>query len=504
MSRYVIGLDQSTSGTTVVLVDRDGRVLATAFEPVARHTPRDGWVEQDADELWTATRRALHSVVLDLRLAPDDVEAIGIANQRETTVMWERHTGRPVGRAIGWQDRRTRDFCTGMPQSKRLELADRTGMNVVPNAAGTKLQWLLTHDRQVQSGVASGRLLFGTVDSWLVWNLSGGSAHITDHSNASVTLLQDARSLAWSPEALDLLRIPRAVLPDLRSSCEVYALTSPEQFLGACVPISACLGDQQAALLGQGCISPGMAKNTYGAGSFMVLNTGRRYLPPDHGTFSPVVWSMDSTVNYGIEAMRDESGAVLRWLRDGLGVIGDLREVEGLARQVPDAGGLHFVPHSPLGGVDSDARTGGLLGLGDRSTKAHVARAALESIAFQTRDAFEMINHTSGKAPEVLRVDGGGARNDFLMQFQADILGIPVERPYVTATTPLGAAYAAGLAVGYWDSIEETASMWRLEHRFEPQLADWRRDQLYADWLDAVSSISGFLDPSNSGQESQL
>lgn len=489
MSRYVIGVDQSTSGTTAVLLDAQGSVQASTYEAVSRFTPQDGWIELDPTELWLATRRALRNVVHDGRVSPEDVEAIGIANQRETLVVWDRYTGEPLGRAIGWQDRRTQEICDELDAAQREVLTDETGMIVVPNAAALKIYWLLTNDRGVQRGIAAGNLVFGTVDSWLIWKLSGGRVHVTDHSNASVTLLQDARTLTYSQDVLELFAIPRRALPDLRSSSEVYALTSPEQFLGASVPIGSCIGDQQAATLGQGCTAAGMAKNTYGAGSFMLLNVGDRYIAPDHGTFSPVLWSVDGAASYGIEAMSDDSGAVLNWLRDGLGIITDLREAEGLARQVPDTGGLHFVPTMGAGAAAGTPGHGGgiLMGLTHRSSKQHIARAALEAIAYQARDAFEAICRTSGTVPDVLRVDGGGARNDFLMQFQADILGIPVERPVTLSTTPVGAAYLAGLAVGFWDSLDEVSAMWRCDRRFEPQSTDAHRDALYGGWLQALA-----------------
>jgi len=493
MSRYIIGIDQSTSGTTALLIDEAGQVAASTYQPVARFTPRPGWVEQDPVELWLSTRRALRIVVEDARISPDDVEAIGIANQRETMVVWDRNTGEPVGRAIGWQDRRTLDFCETRSDEERSFLEAETGMSLVPNAAGPKINWLLENDRSVQRGMAAGDLLCGTVDSWVIWNLSGRDAHITDHSNASVTLLQNARTLTYSDRALEALGIPRDTLPDLRSSSEIYATTAPEHFLGSRVPIAGCIGDQQASLLGQSCVTVGMAKNTYGAGSFMILNVGDQYLMPNQGTFSPILWSIDGAVSYGVEFMTDDAGSVLNWLRDGLGIINNARDAEALAGQVPDTGGLYFV--STLGrpgASEASVHTGGILmGLNHQSTRHHIARAALEAIAFQTRDALEAIRSTAGIVPAVLRVDGGGARNDFLMQFQADILGIPVERPVNLDTTPLGAAHLAGVAVGFWDSLAEASATWRQERLFEPKLTSERREARYAEWLEARSFTTG-------------
>ncbi|GAA0991020.1 FGGY family carbohydrate kinase [Subtercola frigoramans] len=500
MSRYIIGVDQSTSGTTVILIDDAGEVVAVRKLAIKRYTPQLGWVEQDATEIWLATRSALRAVIQDARVSPDEIESIGIANQRETIVVWDRHTGEPSGRAIGWQDRRTLEFCEKVDPSDRDRLEDETGMLLLTNSAGPKIEWLLSHDRNVQRGMADGRLICGTVDSWLMWNLSGGKSHVSDHSNASVTMLQDARTLSYSERAIDFFGIPRGVLPALRSSSETLAYTAPEHTFGVEIPITGCAGDQQASMFGVGCIRPGMAKNTYGAGNFTMLNVGDHYQPPSHGTFSPVLWSANGTVTYGVEYMTDDAGSVLDWLRDGLRIIGEAREAESLALQVPDSGGLHFIPslgqqptdrRSPAASRAKPGHSGGLLmGLTHQSTRQHIARAALEAIAFQARDALEAIQTSAGISPAVLRVDGAGARNDFLMQFQADILGIPVERPRTVETTAVGAAYLAGLAVGFWDSVAEVEANWRLDKVFEPRLSTDARDELYQKWVDAMGYSS--------------
>lgn len=493
MPRYILGIDQSTSGTTASLIDERANVVGSTYVEVPVYVPRPGWVEQDPVEIWTATQRAMSIVLQDARAAAADIEAIGIANQRETTILWNRRTGVPVGRAIVWQDRRTLEICQGLADEDGPAIEDRTGMVIVPNCAASKLRWLIENDQSVQRGLAVGELVFGTVDSWLIWNLSGGVTHVTDHSNASVTLLQDARTLAYDDAILDALGIPRDILPDLRSSSEYYAETLPECFFGSSVPISGCAGDQQAAMLGQGCVSAGMAKTTFGAGSFMVLNVGGRYIPPVSGVFSPVLWVIDGAVNYGLEGMADVSGAALRWLRDGLGIISETAEADALAQSVPDTGGVYFVPaFVGLGAPHFDAEARGtMVGLTQFTTRHHIARAALEAMAYQTRDAFEALKGEVKISPDVLRADGGGARSDFLLQFQADILGIPVERPAQIETTAIGAAFLAGIGVGYWDSVDDVAATWLPERRFEPQCSEDEREQRYAGWLEALGRAAG-------------
>jgi glycerol kinase len=495
VARYVIGLDQSTSSTTAVLLNLDGAVVASSTLRINRYFPQPGWVEQDATELWLTTIGTLRGVIQDARISPEDVEAIGIANQRETLVVWEIESGEPVGRAIGWQDRRTRMLVDSIPAEERAALEHETGMLAITNAAGPKLDWLLKNDRRVQRGIANGTMVCGTVDSWIIWKLSGGLVHATDHSNASVTALHDARSLTWSARALARFGIPYSALPELKDSTGPFGVTSRELMGGAEIPIAACVGDQQSATFAQACTKQGMAKTTYGSGTFTLLNVGDKYIPPGHGAFAPVLWSIDGSVEHGLEYMTDDAGGVLDWLRDGLGIIDEAREAESLARQVPDAGGLYFVPTlgAPAAPIGSTGRLGGglLVGLSHSSTRQHIARAALEAIAFQTRDALEAMVATCDLAPAVLRADGAGARNDFLLQFQADICGIPVERPQNLRTTPTGAAYLAGISVGFWDSVEETNSLWRLDRRFEPMLSDRQREERYAGWREALSYTSG-------------
>jgi len=495
MPRYILGIDQSTTGAKAVIFDHQSRIVSAAFREITQYYPQPGWVEHDANEIWDATVTAIAEAFKNGRISPEDIDAIGIANQRDTTVLWNKKTGEPIGRAIVWLDRRTLPICEQLRAKDRAGIEERTGCLILPNDAATKIRWLIENDRTVQKGLARSELLYGTIDTWLIWKLSDGAVHVTDYSNASVTLLMNARTLRYDDWILNELGIPREILPEIRGSGEVYAYTSPDAFFGVRVPIAGDIGDQQGAALGQVCLKPGMVKNTYGTGSFMIVNTGHRYVPPVGGLFSPVLWTLNNEVTYGLEGMADVSGAAIQWLRDGLGIIHESGEAEGLASQVPDTQGVYFVPaFVGLGAphFDSYAR-GTIIGVTRATTKHHIARAALEAIAYQTRDAFEIMRREAGVELQALRVDGGGAKSDFLMQFQADILGVPVERPVITETTVLGAVYLAGLTVGYWQSLEEIEANWRLDCRFEPRISEHRREELYRGWQRAARRASGWL-----------
>jgi len=495
MSKYILGIDQGTTGTKVIVFDREANMVSTAYSEFTQYFPNDGWVEHDANEIWEVTIRVVGEALKSGNIKPEDIAGIGITNQRETTVFWDKKTGEPACRAIVWQDRRTLPICEELIAIDRKGIEGRTSALIVPNAAATKIHWLLNNDKKVREGVDKDQLIFGTIDSWLVWKLSGGTTHVTESSNLAVTLLLNVEKLDYDEWVLDYLGIPRKILPEIRSSSEVYAYTDPQAFFGAKVPIAGIAGDQQAAAFGQACVEEGMAKNTYGTGSFMILNTGTRYIPPAGGLMSPVLWDIEEGIQYGLEGFADVSGAVVQWLRDGLGIISKSSEAEELAGQVKDSGGIFFVPaFVGLGAphLDSYAR-GTIIGITRGTTKHHIARAALESMAYQVRDVFEIMKRESGLELTKLRADGGGAKSDMLMQFQADILGIPVERPVVTETTVLGAAYLAGLAVGYWDSVAEIAKNWRIEKRFDPQIPDDRREELYEDWNRAISRAAGWL-----------
>ncbi len=495
MARYMLSIHQRTSGTKVVVFDRKANIVAAAYDAITRHSPQPGWVEQDANEIWSVSMRAVAEAFKNGRISPEDIDAIGITNQRDTTVFWNRHTGEPVGRAIVWQDLRTLPICEQLIAKDQAGIEQRTGMIIVPDDTATRVRWLMDNDSVVQRGIARGELVCGTIDSWLIWKLSGGAAHVTDHSNASMTLLLNAGTLTYDEGMLAELAIPRAILPEVRRSSEIYAYTAPEAFFGVRTPIAVAAGDQQIAVLGQACLQPGTLKNTYSTGSFMILHTGSRYIPPSSGLFSPVLWTIDDDVVYGLEGKADMSGDAIQWLQDGLGIIHEIGEAEGLASQVSDTQGVFFVPSlGRLGAsrTDSYARSA-LIGITRSTTRHHVVRAALEALVYQTRDFYEMIKQVSGCEPQALRADGPGAASDFLLQFQADILGIPVERPVITDTAALGAAYLAGLAVGYWQSTDEIAANWRIDCRFWPRISEDRRQELYHGWKKTIRRAAEWL-----------
>jgi glycerol kinase len=488
MDGYILSIDQGTSGSKAIIFDHAGNIVASSFREVTQYYPHQGWVEQDANEIWQTTLQAIAETLKNARILPEDICAIGISNQRCTTVLWNKLTGEPIGRAIIWQDRRSQLICDRLTPDDRKAIGERNGLFLVPNISATKIQWLMEEDRSVQKAITRGEVLFGTIDSWLIWKLSGGTVHVTDYSNASTAGLLNSRTLEYDEWIRQKFGIPREILPELKSSSEIYAYTQPQVFFGASIPISGCAGDQVAAAFGQACFKPGMIKNTYGTGSFMILNVGHRpYLPGD-GVFSPVLWTIKNEVAYGLEGYADVSGTVIQWLRDGLGLIRDISEADGLAIQVPDTQGVYFVP--ALVGLGAPHQSpnarGTIFGINQGTHKNHFVRAALEALAYQMRDAFEIIEHKYGSKFSALRVDGGGAKSDFLMQFQADILGVPVERPTVVETSALGAAYLAGLAIGYWQSMDEIASNWQLDTRFEPRISATKREDLYAGWLHAI------------------
>lgn len=495
MKQYVLGFDIGTTGTRAMIFDKSSKVISAAYSEFTQYFPKDGWVEHDAVEIYDTTLKMAADALKTADIKPEQIAAIGIANQRETTVIWDKKTGIPACKAIVWQDRRTLPICERLEALDGANIISRTGMILVPNDAAAKIAWLMENDADICHGLEEGNLIYGTIDTWMVWKLTGGEVHVTEHSNNSVTLLQNAKTLDYDEEILKALHIPRHILPEIKKSSEIYGYTRPEQFFGAKVPIAGILGDQQAAAIGQGCLQPGTAKNTYGTGSFIVMNTGDRYIAPSDGIFSPVVYTKDNMVNYGLEGMADVSGAVLQWLRDGLGIIRSAEEAEVLAKQADSNMGVYFVPaFVGLGApyYDSYAR-GTIIGLSRGADKRHIARAALESMAFQVRDSFRMLEKKSGMKLTRLRADGGGAKSDFMLQFQADILGVPVERPEITETTCLGGVYMAGLAVGYWESIEEVSRFWRVERAFEPSITEEQREEMTAMWTRALQRSGGWL-----------
>ena len=499
MDKYILGFDIGTTGTRAMIFDHESSEILSAYSEFTQYFPQDGWVEHDAVEIFDVTMRMAAIALKKGNIKPEQIAAIGIANQRETTVIWDRHTGIPACFAIVWQDRRTLPICERLSAMDGERIVERTGMILVPNDAATKIAWLRENRPDIKRGMDEGRLIYGTIDTYMVWRLTGGRLHITDHSNNSVTLLQNAMTLDYDESVLNALDIPRSILPQIRKTSEIYGYTDPEQFFGAAVPIAALVGDQQAAAIGQGCLKCGTAKNTYGTGSFIVMNTGRQYIPPSGGIFSPVIYTRDDDINYGLEGMADVSGAAIQWLRDGLGIIKDASEAEKLALAADSNMGVYFIPgFVGLGApyYDSYAR-GTIFGLSRGADKRHVARAALESMAFQVRDAFVELEKKSGLTLSQLCADGGGAKSDFMLQFQADILGVPVVRPVVTETTCLGSIYMAGLAVDYWSSIEEIASFWSVAKTFEPSISEYERNEQIYMWQRAVEKARGWLRKEN-------
>ena len=486
--QFVLALDQGTTSSRAIVFARDGSIRALAQQEYTQHYPQPGWVEHDANDIWQTQLAVARAALRDNGIAASEIAAVGLTNQRETTVLWDRASGEALHRAIVWQDRRTAGLCDSMARAGHAELfGQRTGLVLDAYFSGTKLKWLLDHIPGARARAERGELAFGTIDSWLAWKLSGGRVHVTDPSNASRTLLYDIRRLRWDDELLALLDVPPAVLPRVVDSSGVVGLLASD-LLGAPIPLAGIAGDQQAATYGQACLEPGMAKNTYGTGCFLLLNTGARAMNSAHRMLTTIGWRRLGQTTYLLEGSVFMGGAAVQWLRDGLGMISRSDEIEALAASVPDSGGVYLVPaHTGLGAPywDPYAR-GALLGMTRGTTRAHIARATLEAIAFQSAEVLKAMELDAGERLRELRVDGGGAANDLLLQFQADLLGVPVVRPRVTETTALGAAYLAGLAVGFWQDEAELASLWRAERRFEPAMSDAQRTALLGGWRRAV------------------
>lgn len=487
--RYILSLDQGTTSSRALLFDDRGAVRAVAQREFKQIFPEPGWVEHDPEEI-AASQIAVALEVLDRAHAqPSDIAAIGITNQRETTIVWDRVTGKPIHNAIVWQDRRTAAFCQQLKaQGHEQSIQQRTGLLIDAYFSASKICWILEHVPNARQLADSGRLAFGTVDTWLVWKLTGGRAHITDASNASRTMLFNLHSGSWDPELLDLFRIPGSMLPEVRPSSEVYGEVSSVPGLNG-IPIDGIAGDQQAALFGQRCTTPGLTKNTYGTGCFMLQSTGNRAVVSKHRLLTTVAWKIGGQTDYALEGSVFVGGAVVQWLRDGLKIIRSSLDVEALANTVSDNGGVYFVPaFVGLGAPhwDSYAR-GAIFGLTRGSTAAHVARAALESIAYQVADLMDAVQTDAGAPLKELRVDGGASANNALMQFQADVLGVPVVRPAITETTALGAAFLAGLGAGFWKNAQAIADLPREERRFEPRLPRSQVNAMRERWNEAIS-----------------
>jgi glycerol kinase len=491
MSRFILAIDQGTTGSTVLVFDEKLQLRARGYREFPQHYPQPGWVEHDPEEIWTSVRGAITDAlhVSGSAVDPTQIAAIGITNQRETTVLWERATGRPVGKAIVWQDRRTADVCAKLKsEGLEAEIRKATGLVLDPYFSGTKIAWMLDHTPGLRARADKGEICFGTVDSWLVWRLSGGKAHVTDVSNASRTLLFDLHKMAWSDELLKILKVPREVLPDVRASSEIYAETHDVPGLPDKIPVAGIAGDQQAALFGQCCFEVGDAKCTYGTGAFLLLNTGAQAVPSQNGLLTTVGWKIGDEITYALEGSTFIAGAMVQWLRDGLGIIQSASEVEALAASVPDSGGVIAVPAlAGLGAPHWRPEARGLItGLTRGTTKAHLARAVLEGIALQIADLLGAMQKDAGVSLNALKVDGGAAANDLLMQFQADLLGKEIIRPKLVETTALGAALLAGLAVQVWKGKDDARRAWSEERRFSPRAGRAEVDAHLRRWREAV------------------
>jgi len=497
MGKFILALDQGTTSSRAIVFGHDGRMVAAAGEEFEQILPAPGLVEHDAEAIWTTQLGVAREALARASLSAEDIAALGVTNQRETTILWDRHTGRPVANAVVWQSRASAGICDRLKSEGMEEtFREKTGLVLDAYFSGTKIKYLLeTHDG-LRSRAERGEILFGTVDTWLLWRLTGGRRHVTDYSNASRTLIFNIHTLDWDDELLGILEIPRAMLPEVRPSSEVYGRTNAEWF-GAPIPVAGNAGDQQAATFGQGCFQAGDAKNTYGTGCFMLLNTGRKPVPSANRLLTTIGWGLGGKVTYCLEGSVFIAGAVVQWLRDGLGLIQTSAEVEQLAATVEDSGGVYLVPaFVGLGAPHwNPYARGAVFGITRGTTAGHLARAAVESMAFQTCDLLEAMQKDAGMALAELKVDGGASLNNSLMQFQADLLGVRVRRPVVAETTALGAAYLAGLAVGYWEDTADVTRNWALDREFLPGISSTRRQVLYGRWQEAVRRSLDWEEP---------
>ncbi|WP_323702504.1 glycerol kinase GlpK [Mammaliicoccus sp. Dog046] len=494
MEKYILSIDQGTTSSRAILFDKEGNIKYVSQREFKQYFPKGGWVEHDANEIWTSVLAVISSVLNENNVNPNQIEGIGITNQRETAVVWDKNTGRPVYHAIVWQSRQTQDICTEL-KSKDLEpiFKEKTGLLLDPYFSGTKVKWILDNVEGAREKAENGDLLFGTIDTWLIWKFTG-NVHVTDYSNASRTLMYNIYDLKWDEELLGYLDVPASMLPEVKPSSEIYGHTQKHHFFGEEIAIAGVAGDQQAALFGQACFESGDVKNTYGTGGFMLMNTGEKAVKSESGLLTTLAYGIDGKVNYALEGSIFVSGSAIQWLRDGLRMIKSAPASEEYARKVKSTEGVYVVPAFVGLGTpywDADAR-GAVFGLTRGTEKEHFIRATLESLCYQTRDVLDAMEKDSGIPVETLRVDGGAVKNNFLMQFQADIVNTPVERPEVNETTALGAAYLAGLAVGFWKSKDEIQQRWKLETEFKPELEETEREKLYKGWKTAVKATQAF------------
>ena len=494
MEKYILALDQGTSSSRAIVFDGHGQTKAVSQKEFTQIFPKPGWVEHNPMEIWSSQASVIAEAITSIDINGKNIAAIGITNQRETTIVWDAETGEPVYNAIVWQDRRTSEFCDCLKRDGRTDLIrSKTGLIIDAYFSATKILWILENVPGARKRADEGKLRFGTVDTWLIWMLTRGEVHVTDVTNASRTMLFNIHTLEWDKELLNLFGIPESMMPEVKSSSEVYGYTKTTLFAHE-VPIAGIAGDQQAALFGQMCTEPGSVKNTYGTGCFLLMNSGERPIMSSNNLLTTIAWKIGDKVNYALEGSIFVAGSVVQWLRDGLGIIKDSSEIEALASSVRDNGGVYFVPALTGMGApywNQDAR-GVIVGLTRGTTAAHIARAALEGVAFQTMDIVNAMQKDAGVTLKELKVDGGASRNNLLMQFQADILGTSVIRPQVTETTALGAAYLAGLAVGYWESIDHIKSQWAVDKAFVPSAPKDEVEALKAGWADAIGrTLSG-------------
>ncbi|MGI4982931.1 MAG: glycerol kinase GlpK [Janthinobacterium lividum] len=494
--KYILALDQGTTSSRALLFDRRGRIVSSAQKEFQQLYPQPGWVEHDPIEIWSTQAGVAAEAVTRAGLNGSAIAGIGITNQRETTVVWDRETGRPVYNAIVWQDRRTADYCDTLRERGLSEMVrEKTGLPIDSYFSATKIRWILDNVSGARQRAAEGKLAFGTIDSWLIWNFTQRGSHVTDVTNASRTLLFNIHTLEWDDALLDAFQVPRSMLPEVRSSSEVYCETKTTVFASK-IPIAGIAGDQHAALFGQMCTEPGMVKNTYGTGCFLVMNTGAKPIESKNSLVTTIAWKIGDRVDYALEGSIFIGGAVVQWLRDGLGIIKHASEIEALARSVPDSEGVYVVPaFAGLGAPHWNPRARGTLFGVTRGTSAgHIARAAIQSIAYQSIDVLKAMEADSGIRIGELRVDGGAVANDLLMQFQADILGVDVVRPEISETTALGAAYLAGLAIGYWEDIDAIRDQWKLDRRFSPAMPDAEVGEHMRGWKRAIRAANAWAD----------
>ncbi|MDY2881487.1 glycerol kinase GlpK [Romboutsia timonensis] len=488
--KYIMALDQGTTSSRAILFDKEGNVVATSQKEFTQFYPKVGWVEHNPMEIWGSQSGVMREVLETNSIRPEEVCAIGITNQRETTIVWEKSTGKPVYNAIVWQCRRTSEICDELKEKGYEKLIkDKTGLILDAYFSATKIKWILDNVEGAREKAENGELLFGTVDTWLIWNLTRGKVHVTDYTNAARTMLYNIKELKWDDEILEILDIPKSMLPDVKPSSYVYGHTDEGMLSGAQIPIAGCAGDQQAALFGQTCFEEGSAKNTYGTGCFMLMNTGENIVESKHGLLTTIAWGVDGKVEYALEGSIFIGGASIQWLRDELRVLYDAKQSEFYANSVKDTNGVYVVPaFAGLGAPywDMYAR-GAIMGLTRGANRAHLVRATLESIAYQVKDVLNAMQEDSGLKLKDLRVDGGASSNNFLMQFQSDILDVNIDRPKVVETTALGAAYLAGLAVEFYNNKDEIKKSWIIDREFIPNMSDDKRNLLYKGWKKAVS-----------------